>query len=144
MSPSTRRPTLTHFIFIGMAVGVLMGFLFPDSARAEHRGWAASDLKILSDLFVRGIKMIIGPILFSTLVMGIAGHGDDLKKVGRLAFRSILYFELVTTLTAVAANVVAQGNSDTIGCHITVNGQVREEHSVDGYDAQTSCLVKSA
>ena len=42
--------------------------------------------------------MIIGPILFSTLVMGIAGHGDDLKKVGRLAFRSILYFEIVTTV----------------------------------------------
>jgi hypothetical protein len=52
--------------------------------------------------------------------------------------------ELVTTLTAVAANVVAQGDSDTIGCRITVNGDVREEHSVDGHHAQTSCLVKSA
>jgi MmpS family membrane protein len=53
-------------------------------------------------------------------------------------------FELVTTLTAVAANVVAQGNSDTIGCRITVNGDVRDEHSVDAHNAQTSCLVKSA
>ena len=53
-------------------------------------------------------------------------------------------FELVTTLTAVAANVVAQGDSDTIGCRITVNGDVRDEHSVDAYNAQTSCLVKSA
>src|ERR1700752_176419 len=53
-------------------------------------------------------------------------------------------FELVTTLTAVAVNVVAQGNSDTIGCRITVNDQVRDEHSVDAYNAQTSCLVKSA
>ena len=52
--------------------------------------------------------------------------------------------ELVTTLTAVAANVVAQGDSDSIGCRITVNGDVREEHSVDSHDAQTSCLVKSA
>ena len=52
-------------------------------------------------------------------------------------------FELVTTLTAVVANVVAQGDSDTIGCRITVNGDVRE-HSVDAYNAQTSCLVKSA
>jgi hypothetical protein len=52
--------------------------------------------------------------------------------------------ELVTTLTAVAANVVAQGDSDTIGCRITVNGDVRDEHSVDGHHAQTSCLVKSA
>jgi hypothetical protein len=53
-------------------------------------------------------------------------------------------FELVTTLTAVAANVVAQGDSDSIGCRITVNGDVREENSVGAYHAQTSCLVKSA
>ena len=115
MPLSIRRLTLTHWIFIGMAVGVLLGFLFPDSARARHGGWAASDLKILSDLFVRGIKMIIGPILFSTLVMGIAGHGDDLKKVGRLAFRSILYFEVVTTVALVvglaAVNLVKPGVS---------------------------------
>jgi proton glutamate symport protein len=115
MSLTTRRLTLTHFIFIGMVVGVLLGFLFPDSARASHGGWAASDLKILSDLFIRGIKMIIGPILFSTLVMGIAGHGDDLKKVGRLAFRSILYFEIVTTVALVvglaAVNIVKPGVS---------------------------------
>ena len=115
MPLSIRRLTLTHWIFVGMAVGVLLGFLFPDSARARHGGWAASDLKILSDLFVRGIKMIIGPILFSTLVMGIAGHGDDLKKVGRLAFRSILYFEIVTTVALVvgllAVNIVRPGDS---------------------------------
>ena len=115
MALSIRRLTLTHWIFIGMAVGVLLGFLFPDSARDRHGGWAASDLKILSDLFVRGIKMIIGPILFSTLVMGIAGHGDDLKKVGRLAFRSILYFEIVTTVALavglVAVNLVKPGVS---------------------------------
>ena len=115
MPLSIRRLTLTHWIFIGMAVGVLLGFLFPDSARDRHGGWAASDLKILSDLFVRGIKMIIGPILFSTLVMGIAGHGDDLKKVGRLAFRSILYFEVVTTVALavglIAVNLVRPGDS---------------------------------
>jgi proton glutamate symport protein len=112
---SLRQLTLTHWIFIGMVVGVLLGLLFPDSARASHRGWAASDLKILSDLFVRGIKMIIGPILFSTLVMGIAGHGDDLKRVGRLAFRSLLYFEIVTTVALivglVAVNLVRPGDS---------------------------------
>ncbi len=52
--------------------------------------------------------------------------------------------ELVTTLTAVAANVVAQDDSDTIGCRITVNGDVRDEHSVEAHHAETSCLVKSA
>src|SRR5688572_19744993 len=115
MPLSIRRLTLTHWIFVGMVVGVLVGFLFPDSARDRHGGWAASDLKILSDLFIRGIKMIIGPILFSTLVMGIAGHGDDLKKVGRLAFRSILYFEIVTTVALavglIAVNVARPGDS---------------------------------
>ena len=115
MPTSLRKLTLTHWIFIGMLIGVLLGFLFPDSARAAHGGWAASDLKILSDLFVRGIKMIIGPILFSTLVMGIAGHGDDLKRVGRLAFRSLLYFEIVTTVALLvglaAVNLVRPGDS---------------------------------
>src|SRR5215217_3651753 len=115
MPPTLRRLTLTHWIFIGMVVGVLVGFLFPDSERAIHGGWSASDLKLLSDLFVRGIKMIIGPILFGTLVMGIAGHGDDLKKVGRLAFRSILYFEIVTTVALavglLAVNISRPGDS---------------------------------
>ena len=53
-------------------------------------------------------------------------------------------FEIVTTLTAVLANVIAQGNSDSIGCRITVNGLVRDQESEHRYHAQTSCLVKSA
>ena len=53
-------------------------------------------------------------------------------------------FEIVTTLTAVVANVIAQGNTDSIGCRITVNGVVRDQESEDSYHAQTSCVVKSA
>ena len=53
-------------------------------------------------------------------------------------------FEIVTTLTAVLGSVIAQGNSDTIGCRIIVNGDLRDEHTVNFYKAQTSCLVKSA
>ncbi len=113
-----RRISLTKWIFIGMAVGVLLGVVFPDSERAIHGGFAASDLKLLSDLFIRGIKMIIGPIIFATLVVGIAGHGDDLKKVGRLAWRSILYFEVVTTIALivglVAVNVFRPGDSPVL------------------------------
>jgi proton glutamate symport protein len=64
------------------------------------------------------IKSLIVPLLFSTLVVGIAGHGDDMKKVGRLAFRSILYFEVVTTLALViglvAVNVVKPGEGVTL------------------------------
>lgn len=112
-----RRISFTHWIFIGMAVGVLVGVLFPGQG-ADTPGFDGADLKILSDLFVRGIKMIIGPILFATLVIGIAGHGDDLKKVGRLAFRSILYFEVVTTIALfvglAAVNIVRPGDSPAL------------------------------
>jgi hypothetical protein len=51
---------------------------------------------------------------------------------------------IVTTLTAVVANVVAQGDSESLGCRITVNGAVRDERMVESHHAQTSCLVKSA
>ncbi len=112
-----RRFSFTHWIFIGMAAGVLIGALFPGQG-ADTPGFDGADLKILSDLFVRGIKMIIGPILFATLVIGIAGHGDDLKKVGRLAFRSILYFEVVTTIALfvglAAVNIVRPGDSPAL------------------------------
>lgn len=53
-------------------------------------------------------------------------------------------FTIATTVPAVIANVVAQGNSDNIGCRITVNGEVKDERSSAGHDAQTSCLVKAA
>jgi hypothetical protein len=53
-------------------------------------------------------------------------------------------FEIVTTLTAVLANVIAQGDGDSIACRITVNGVVRDQESENRYHAQTSCLVKSA
>ncbi len=53
-------------------------------------------------------------------------------------------FTITTTVPAVMANVVAQGNSDSIGCRITVNGVVKDEQSSAGHHAQTSCLVKAA
>ena len=84
-----RSITLTRWILIAMAVGVLVGWLAPETGAA---------LKPLSTIFLRLIKAIIVPLLFGTLVIGIAGHGDDLKRVGRLAWKSILYFEVMTTI----------------------------------------------
>ncbi len=112
-----RRLSLTHWIFVGMTLGALIGVLVPGQG-ADTPGFDGADLKILSDLFIRMIKMIIGPILFSTLVVGIAGHGDDLKKVGRLAWRSILYFEVVTTIALfvglAAVNIVRPGDNPAL------------------------------
>ena len=60
----------------------------------------AQNLSVLSKIFLRLIKTIIAPILFATLVVGIAGH-SNLKQVGRMGWKSILYFEVVTTLALV-------------------------------------------
>lgn len=107
-----RNVSASRWILIAMVVGIAIGWLFPEAERAS-RGWAATDLSILSTLFLRMIKSLIVPLLFATLVVGIAGHGDDLRRFGRLALRSILYFEVVTTLALavglVAANLVKPG-----------------------------------
>jgi Na+/H+-dicarboxylate symporter len=101
-----RRISLSQWILISMVVGIFIGWAYPESARAQH-GWAAPDLKIWATLFLRMIKSLIVPLIFGTLVVGIAGHGDDMKRVGKLALRAIIYFEVVTTLAlAVGLTVV--------------------------------------
>jgi proton glutamate symport protein len=113
-----RRITLSQWIVVSMVVGIAIGWAFPESARADH-GWAATDLNLLSNIFLRMIKSLIVPLLLGTLVVGIAGHGDDMKKVGRLAFRSIVYFEVVTTLALavglIAVNLVKPGKGVDLG-----------------------------
>ena len=84
-----RSISLTKWILISMAIGIGIGWGAPEVGAA---------LKPLSTIFLRLIKSIIVPLLFGTLVVGIAGHGDDLKRVGRLAWKSLLYFEVMTTI----------------------------------------------
>jgi proton glutamate symport protein len=109
-----RRISLTKWILIAMVVGVAVGRFYPDAPCQGIDGcFSAGDLKPLSTVFLRMIKSIIAPIIFSTLVIGIAGHGDDMKRVGRLALKSIIYFEVVTTLALfiglAAVNLVKPG-----------------------------------
>jgi proton glutamate symport protein len=109
MLQAIRRISLTKWILISMVVGILVGVFLPG---------VAVKLGPLSNIFLRMIKSLIAPLLFSTLVIGIAGHGDDMKKVGKLAFRSIIYFEIVTTLALVvgllAVNIIKPGEGVTI------------------------------
>lgn len=100
-APRSRFLSPTQQIVLAMVVGIALGTLFP---AAEYPGVIAG-FKVGSNIFLRLIKTLIVPLLFSTLVVGIAGHGDDMKKVGRLAFRSIIYFEIVTTLALVVGLV---------------------------------------
>jgi proton glutamate symport protein len=91
-----RRISATQWFIVAMVAGALFGCLWPAEAK---------QLKFVSDIFLRLIKCIVVPLIFSTLVVGIAGHSDDLKAVGRLALKSIIYFEVVTTLALVVGLV---------------------------------------
>ena len=83
-----RRPGLTTQIFIGLLIGIVVGYVWPGFGVA---------VKPLADAFLRMIKMIIAPLLFSTLVVGIAGTGD-LKAMGRIGLKALVYFEAATTI----------------------------------------------
>jgi proton glutamate symport protein len=98
------RISQTQWVLVAMIVGVAVGVAFPD--RPGTTGFHATDLQILSTLFLRMIESLIAPLLFGTLVVGISGHGDDMRRVGKLAVRSLLYFEVVTTLALVVGLVV--------------------------------------
>jgi proton glutamate symport protein len=82
------RRSLTTWILVAMLAGAVVGHDWPQ---------AAINLQVLSQIFLRLIKTIIAPLLFATLVSGIASHAD-LKKVGRMGVKAIVYFEVVTTL----------------------------------------------
>jgi proton glutamate symport protein len=91
-------PSTTTQIFIGLVAGVVIGYLWPSSdANGVHVAGAAESIKPIADTFLRMIKMIIAPLLFSTLVIGIAGTGD-LKAMGRIGLKAIIYFEVATTI----------------------------------------------
>ncbi len=98
-----------------MVIGIALGHFFPS---ADFPNLAVAE-KAVSSVFLRMIKSIIVPLLFSTLVVGIAGHGDDLKKVGRLAFRSFIYFELVTTLALIIGLVAVNWIQPGVGVNLS-------------------------
>ena len=97
------RRSVTVWIVVAMVAGVELGLDAPK---------VAVGLRFLSDIFLRLIKTIVGPLILGTLISGIAGHGD-LKGVGRMAWKSLVYFEVVTTLALViglvAINVTKAG-----------------------------------
>src|SRR3954469_16460970 len=84
-------------VIIGILAGVLVGWLVPGFATTA---------KLISDMFINMIRMVIAPVIFFTIVLGIAGAGD-LKKVGRVGGKGLIYFELVTTVAIIIGVVVA-------------------------------------
>jgi aerobic C4-dicarboxylate transport protein len=84
-------------VIIGILAGVLVGFLFP--------GFAAT-AQLISETFINMIRMVIAPVIFFTIVSGIAGAGE-LKKAGRIGGKAILYFEIVTTMALIIGLIIA-------------------------------------
>ncbi len=84
-------------VIIGIIAGVIAGWLFPGFAPAA---------KLISETFINMIKMVIGPVIFFTIVSGISGAGD-MKKVGRVGGKALIYFEVVTTLALIIGLIVA-------------------------------------
>jgi proton glutamate symport protein len=90
------RDNGTTRIFAGLLLGILVGWLWPSFGVA---------VRPLADVFLRMIKMIVAPLLFSTLVVGIAGSGD-LKSLGRIGLKAIIYFEAATTIALLVGLVL--------------------------------------
>ena len=86
-----KHSRLTALIFIALFLGIVVGHFAPDFAVR---------MKPFAEIFLRMVKMIIAPLLFSTLVVGIAGHGDA-KRLGKIGLKTIIYFEVVTTLALI-------------------------------------------
>jgi len=121
-----RRMTLTQWIVVATILGVVVGYL-------DNAVWTTVDvgaaLKPLSSIFLRMIKSIVVPLIMASLVVGIAGHGDDLKRVGRLALKSFVYFEVVTTVALlvglVAVNLVKPG----VGVVLTGSAEAGQQYA---------------
>jgi len=111
MSDAQRKPAvgLTAWIFIGMAVGLAVGIFAPS---------VAVRLAPLSNIFLRLIKSIIAPLIFGALVYGIAGAGD-IKQMGRIGLKAIIYFEVLTTLALFVG--LAAVNLTRPGAGLTIN-----------------------
>ena len=104
------RRTLTTWIVVAMLIGAALGHDWPS---------LAINLRVVAQIFLRLIKTIIAPLLFATLVSGIAAH-SDLKKVGRMGVKALIYFEVVTTLALVIG--LAAINISKAGVGIQVAG----------------------
>ena len=125
-----RKIGLSTQILIGLAIGALVGYLFPDFG---------DKLKPVGDAFLRMIKMIVVPLIFSTLVMGIAGTGD-FKKLGRLGGKAIIWFEFATTIALAIGLLVMNLAEPGVGVTLSASAAnashaaAASQHSVDLVD----------
>jgi len=119
-----RKRSLTGWIFLGMLAGIELGLDAPQTAIS---------IRVLSDIFLRLIKVIVAPLIFGTLVTGIAGHGHA-RSLGRLGLKSLLYFEVLTTIALLIGLAAINISKAGVGLDLTqtsahVNPQLAASNS---------------
>jgi proton glutamate symport protein len=115
--PAKRGLTLTQQIFIGLGLGIIIGWYVNGiPGLPSHPDWLPN-IRPFSQLFLRLIKMVIAPLIFATLVAGIAGAGH-VRQVGRMGIRAIIYFEIVTTIALIIGLVAVNITKPGIGLAI--------------------------
>src|SRR5213592_1394218 len=116
---------LYFWVLVGMLLGVAVGYFLPAGKPLRFHlfgagyTFAGTNLKPLSDAFIRLIRMMIAPIIFTTVVTGIAGMGN-LKRLGRIGVKSLVYFEVMTTLALIIGWVVAKVFRPGAGMNVDV------------------------
>ena len=126
---AVQRRSLTFWIVVSMFVGAELGNDYPD---------LAVNLKVLSDIFLRLVKTIIAPLVFATLVVGIAGHAD-LKQVGRMGIKALVYFEVVTTFALFIG--LAAINFSKAGMGINRSGIAADTEQLQTVEQSTSDII---
>jgi proton glutamate symport protein len=106
-----KRRSLTAWIFVAMVAGAELGFDAPT---------IAVNTRVFSDIFLRLIKTIVAPLILATLITGIAGHGD-LKSVGRMGIKSLVYFEVATTLALIIGLIAVNLSHAGVGLSLSAS-----------------------
>jgi aerobic C4-dicarboxylate transport protein len=121
-------------VLVAMALGVGLGVWQPD---------IAAEMKPLGDAFIKLIQMVVGPIIFCTVVNGIAGMGD-LKKVGRIAVKAIIYFEVVTSIALIIGLVIANLLQPGAGMHVDAAALAAAGGKAQGYATEANHIESTS
>ena len=118
----TKKSNLSKYIILSLIAGVLFGWIFPQicnlySGGEQAYGIILDILKTGASLFLKMIKMILAPLVFATLVVGIAGHGN-LKNIGEIGKKTIIYFLAVTSIALIIGLLTANTFQPGKGCNI--------------------------
>jgi aerobic C4-dicarboxylate transport protein len=129
MTPRPRVPGLYIQVLVGIAAGALLGYLAPEHGAA---------MKPLGDGFIKLVRMLIAPIIFTTVVVGIAQTGA-MKEIGRIGLRALLYFEVVSTIALIIGLIVARTLEP--GAGMAFNPATADMSSVASYTTASKSLT---